>query len=250
MFPVLHLGPFSIQTAGLILLAGVWIGLTVAERTANRYKIQSDILYNSVGVAFIAGILGARIGYILKHSDIFASDPRSMISLNLGLLDVWSGIAVGLLAIFVYGQRKKINWLNFLDATTPLFAVLCVAFPLAHLANGSGYGIPTELPWAIPLWGQLRHPTQVYEAIAAGIILVFLLYPKRTELFTISGMTFLVFVSMTSGVKIFFDAFRGDNIQLIANMRESQILAWFVLAAALIAIGILSGNIYVHRSIE
>lgn len=242
MFPVFHLGPLSIQSAGLLMLAGIWIGLTIAEKKASIYHIDAEILYNSIGLGFIVGLLGARFGYILKNIEIFASDPLSMISLNPGLLDIWSGLALGLLAIIIYGQRKKILWLDYLDAITSMLAMIWIAISLANLATGSDYGIPAKLPWAIQLWGELRHPTQVYELIAGMIVLAFMLYPKRPAIFSISGITFFVFIALASGSKIFIDAFRADSTLIFSNFRESQIIAWLILSGALIAIGYLSGK--------
>ncbi len=48
---------------------------------------------------------------------------------------------------------------------------MMLAVPLANLASGDAFGAPSSLPWAIELWGAARHPVQIYEAVAAGLIL-------------------------------------------------------------------------------
>ncbi len=99
-------------------------------------------------------------------------NPISIISLNPGLLDIWGGILVAVLVGLVYTQRKQIPLLSALDALTPLLAVLMIAVPLSNLASGEAYGNPTTIPWSIYLWGMHRHPTQIYEALAAMLILI------------------------------------------------------------------------------
>ena len=37
MFPVLQIGPLALQTPGLLILIGIWVGLSVMERFASRF---------------------------------------------------------------------------------------------------------------------------------------------------------------------------------------------------------------------
>jgi len=57
-----------------------------------------------------------------------------------------------------------------LDALTPGLAAVMIAIGLAHIASGDAFGSPADLPWAIQLWGARRHPTQIYETLAAALI--------------------------------------------------------------------------------
>ena len=59
MLPILQIGPFALQTPGLILLIGAWAGLSLAERYAKRFQINPNQLYNLAFIGLIAGILGA-----------------------------------------------------------------------------------------------------------------------------------------------------------------------------------------------
>ena len=61
MLPILQIGPLAIQTPGLILLGGLWLGLSLSERHARRYKVDPGVLYNLVFLLLIVGILGADI---------------------------------------------------------------------------------------------------------------------------------------------------------------------------------------------
>ncbi|NJN43648.1 MAG: prolipoprotein diacylglyceryl transferase, partial [Anaerolineae bacterium] len=44
-------------------MIGFWLGLTLAERHAQRHKIHADLVYNLAFVTLISGILGARLAY-------------------------------------------------------------------------------------------------------------------------------------------------------------------------------------------
>ncbi len=235
MFPILQIGPLAIQTPGLAILLGLWIGLTVAERYASENEVNPDKLYNLTLVALIFGIGGARLIYAARFPAAFSANPASLVSLNPGLLDLTGGIFTGLIAALVYGQRNKLPFWRTLDALTPALAVAGFAIGLSHLAAGTAYGAPTDLPWGIPLWGANRHPSQAYNMVAAMFILA-LVWPARPWLVSLRktpGSSFLVFMALTAGAQLFLEAFRGDSAILPNGIRVAQIISWIVLAASL-----------------
>ena len=233
MLPILQVGPLAIQFPGLILLAGVWLGLLLAEAHAARRGVAPNHLYNLVFILLIAGLIGARLVYALRYPQIFAASPLSLLSLNPGLLDTWGGLATGALAAAVYGQRKGLALWPTLDALTPFLAVIAVAVALSHLAAGTAFGAPTNLPWGIELWGTRRHPSQVYEALAAGLILV-VLWPGRKSFDTWpGGAYFLAFVAASSLSRLLLESLRGDSLLLPGGLRTAQAAAWVILIASL-----------------
>ncbi len=64
MFPFLRLGPFILPMASLALLAGLWTGLPLIEREAVRLKINASTLSNVIFYSLLAGLIGARLGYV------------------------------------------------------------------------------------------------------------------------------------------------------------------------------------------
>ncbi|GAB4579699.1 MAG: prolipoprotein diacylglyceryl transferase [Anaerolineales bacterium] len=235
MLPILQLGPLAIQTPGLILLLGLWLGLTFAEKNAHRQNIHPDIVYNLAFTVLVAGVIGARLAYAARFPSAFVTSPVSLISLNPGLLDPVGGVAMGLLAALLFGQRKNLPFWPTLDALTPVLIGLSIAFALANLASGNAFGSETSLPWGIELWGAKRHPAQLYEALAAFGILI-LLRPGKGWLarrLSILGSSFLSFMALSAGARLFLEAFRGDSATLPNGWRIAQILAWLILAISL-----------------
>ncbi|TAK11540.1 MAG: hypothetical protein EPO32_11880 [Anaerolineae bacterium] len=232
MLPILNIGPFAIPTAELLLLAGLWFGLTLAEKHAPRHGLNTDTLYNFVFVMLISGLVTGRLGYAARHLDAFLASPASLVSLNRGVLDPVAALGGGLIAGWIFGQRKSLSLLPALDALAPLLGVLLVTSALANLASGDAYGAETTLPWAIPLWGAARHPVQLYEATAAGLILGYL-FPHPRMPNRLPGMDFLLLIAWSAGARLFFEAFRGDSLTTLGGLRTAQVAAWLALAAAL-----------------
>jgi phosphatidylglycerol:prolipoprotein diacylglycerol transferase len=113
---------------------------------------------------------------------------------------------------------------------------MSVAAGLANLAAGSAFGKPTSLPWGILLWGEMRHPAQIYETLAAVALLV-LFWPARQYFLTWkAGVYFLTFTASSAAVRLFLEAFRGDSFLTDNGFRVAQLLAWAILAISLLAI--------------
>lgn len=239
MFPVLNIGPVTLQTPGLILILGLWVSLTLVEKTATHEGISPKHLNNLVLSALIGSVIGARITEIANHPAAFIANPVSVFSLNPQLFDAWGGLAGGLLFALIIGQRLKLPFWKTLDALAPTFAVFGFALSFSHLASGQAFGMPTNLPWKIFLWGVNRHPSQVYEMIAYAII--YLVISKKNPMFyNFSGKRFLTFVAMAAGSRLALESFRGDSQLIFASLRTAQVLAWVVMALALLGINLLS----------
>jgi prolipoprotein diacylglyceryl transferase len=237
MFPILQIGPLAIQVPGLVIIAGLWLGLTLSEHRAKKHGENPSVLYNLVFIAIISGIVGARLAYALSYPDAFAENPSSLLSINLGLFDPFAGALVAAGAILIYGVRKQLPLWKTLDSITPLLAVLAIAVGLSHLASGSSFGAPTEVPWGIHLWGTIRHPTQIYEIVFATLILFVIIGIDSTEWGQSPGMLFLTFLSLSAASRMLIETFRGDSMLIGDGFRIAQIVSWVILACCLVLIG-------------
>jgi prolipoprotein diacylglyceryl transferase len=235
MLPVLNIGPFAIQLPGLVILIGIWLGLSLAERLT-KFIAASD-LYNLVLISLFFGVIGARAGYVIEYLSEFSDNPQNIFSLNLDMFNYYAGIGSSLIVAIIYGQRKQLKFWSTLDALTPFFAVMLLASGVSHLASGNAFGAPTNLPWGINLWGSQRHPTQIYEIIFSSLILIFVIIWSKNPFARIDGILFLVFLLLTASARLFIEAFRGDSILTIFDIRTAQLAAWLIIAISLRAIG-------------
>lgn len=95
----------------------------------------------------------------------------------------------------------------------------------------------------IELWGAIRHPTQVYETVLAGLILAGAWPGWKIWSEVQDGVYFLSFVSMSAIARILVEAYRADSLLLAGGYRANQLIAWFILALCLWGIyRLLNGN--------
>ena len=220
----------------ILILIALWIGLALAEKRAERHNVPKDALSNLVYYSLFGYILGGRLLYALSNFSAFAQSPLSLFSLNLDLFDSVAALAAAVIVGIVYGSRQKLPFWSTLDALTPLFTTLMVGLSLSHLAAGTAFGRPTDLPWGMNLWNATRHPTQIYELLAA-LVIFGLVWLRRTDL--PAGSNFLVFAALTAGARLFLEAFRGDSTLIFAGLRLAQVIAWLVLTSTLLAMDLL-----------
>ena len=231
MFPYLRLGPFILPMASLALLAGLWVGLPLIEREAVRLKINASTLSNLIFYSLLAGLIGARLGYALEFPAVYVSKPLSLLALTPTTLSPSTGLAVGLIAFAIFVQRKAIPIRPTLDAIAPGLALFMAFVGLAHILSGDAYGAPTNVPWAIRLWNDYRHPSQFYETFLA--LTIFLLIRERYPKPEGAGMNFLLTIALSSASRVFLEAFRGDSVFWPGGFREAQVAALVIMAISL-----------------
>jgi phosphatidylglycerol:prolipoprotein diacylglycerol transferase len=216
----------------IILLAiAAWIGISLAEKRANRHNLSNEDLNNITFYGIIALVIGGRLSFVLQNISAFIKSPLGIISINPDLFDAFGGIVTAVIIALIYGQRKGLKLWSTLDALTPFFAVIAIGLGLSHLAAGTFFGKETTLPIGIDLWNATRHPAQIYETIAA--LLIFGLIWLGKEHLT-SGISFLTFAAGTAFSQVIIQSFRADATLILGRFNQTQMLAWFALAACFI----------------
>jgi phosphatidylglycerol:prolipoprotein diacylglycerol transferase len=215
----------------ILLVLAAWIGLSLAEKRAERNGIHKDDLNSLTFYGLIAFIIGGRVSFALQNIPAFTKSPLSLFSINPDLFDPIGALATAFIASLVFGQRRRLSFWSTLDALTPFFAILAAGLGLSHLAAGTAFGTPSDLPWAIDLWNASRHPTQIYESLASLFIFL-LIWLKKHE--PRPGILFLIYAALTSGQHVFLQAFRGDGTLILNGLRQNQILAWVVSAVCFV----------------
>lgn len=185
-FPKIDLGVFSIRTFGLMVALGVMFGAIIASRLGERWGIPAD---DTIGLAtrlVVAGVIGARITWVLTHTDQIDS-PLDVIAVWKGGLQFsggfiaaviigfptfrrWSritrwrmldGLALGLTVGLAFGRVGCYSVGEHLGAKTTSF----------FLATRYDGGATREGP---PQLGQVIHNTALYEllhlVVLAGIL--------------------------------------------------------------------------------
>ncbi len=236
MLPFIRLGPFLLQVPELTLVLGIFLGASLAEKEAKKLRLKPEVVNNLIYYGFFATVLGARLAYALKYVDVYLGDPLALFSPSTTTLAINEGLLIGLGVSILYGIRKKITLRPTLDALAPGLAAFMIFLSLSHFFAGTAYGSPTKMPWAIYLWDEYRHPTQIYDLLAA--ILIFFLVYNHSFGNRRPGINFLLTVALFAGSRVLLEAFRGDSFVLPGGFRAAQVAGLLILFLALLLIKI------------
>jgi prolipoprotein diacylglyceryl transferase len=192
MVPFLHLGPLTIPTFGLMVATALLVSAYVLQADFDRRRASlsresstnrgedgllarlvgrspQDEGFLIIGIAGIAGLLGARLYHVLESPSEFFADPWPLLFSRFGF--AWfGGFLGGFLALVILARYFKIPVWQFLDICSP---AACVGYAIGRigcLLSGDGdYGMPTSLPWGmsfpngvVPTTERV-HPTPLYE---------------------------------------------------------------------------------------
>jgi len=169
-----------------------WIGDGEPEEEAELgegwHLRRDDLLFIVLGAVPGAVVLG-RAFYGLDHLDYYREVPGALIDPSLGGLSLTGAVLGGLLtAAYVAALLDAPVGRWFHPAAGPVLLALALGKAVQAL-GGSGQGAPSDLPWATAYlgpgpWGSLdpatpAHPSQLYEAGAALLVLVVVILLAR-----------------------------------------------------------------------
>jgi phosphatidylglycerol---prolipoprotein diacylglyceryl transferase len=231
MFPILQVGGLALQVPGLLLLAGVWAAIGLAERQAARRDLAPAAVNTLILVGLVSGLVGARLGYVARFLAIYVESPLEILALQPSTLAAGEGVLVGCIGAALYARRRRLPAWRLLDVLAPGLAGFWIALGLADLASGAAFGALTEAAWGIELWGARRHPTQVYHLVGAAIGLMAVLRWRSTP--APDGTLFLLWAGWTALSRLVVEAWRGDSVLVLGGVREAQLVSLSVLLLAM-----------------
>src|SRR5258708_17914979 len=164
MIPFLHIGPLTIPTFGLMVATGLLAAAYPLQADFDRGRAQfvksgyregggnvgqDDEGFLIIGIAGLAGLVGARLYHVLESPRELIADPSVLIS-RFGF--AWfGGFLGGFVALVFLARHFRIPVLEFMDLCSPAAAVGYAIGRIGCLLSGDGdYGRPTSWPWP---WG-------------------------------------------------------------------------------------------------
>lgn len=180
------------------------------------------------GMMLVALLLGvAWINYSRLPAE-FESHTSTMQSSLPGLL-----LGIGVFLFMLHCVRIP-AW-TILDTVTLMVIGSWIALALWQFIHGERYGLPTDLPWATELWGERRHPVQMYEAVTLFILLLVLWRMTPTAL---PGEIFWYGMLYVGTTELVLEAFRSESDTTMAGIRVLQLVALAVVLTALYEISL------------
>ncbi len=253
---IIHIGSFRVGWYGMMYVlafATVYLlSLYRIKREAAPFdpRVLEDFIF-WVAVGLVAG---ARIGYVFIYNPgyyaahpleaflPFEYTPEGIKYTGIAGMSYHGGLVGVVLAGWLCLRRHKVNFWDFADFVVPAIPLGYMFGRLGNFVNGELYGRPTDSPLGMYFpsdpTGQLRHPSQLYEATFEGLGLFLLIWPLR-RLRPFSGFQLSLYLAGYGVVRFVLEFFREPDVQLgfiVGPFSMGQLLcAAMVLAGGTIA---------------
>ncbi|MFA4873308.1 MAG: prolipoprotein diacylglyceryl transferase [Patescibacteria group bacterium] len=276
-------GPFSVHWYGLFMLAGVAAGYAIARRTFAWARVSPSVLDRLVTALILGGFIGARLYHVLNVFGYYWSHPLDVFAVWKGGLAIHGALLGGLIALWwfvgkrthpvpicrdiplkrgfrtvespptegwpqagVGGARERLcTCLLITDLLAPSVALGQAIGRWGNYFRQELYGLPTDLPWGIPIDAAHRlsdftqykyfHPVFLYESVWLIIVCIILLVilsgvmRSRTESKDLRrmpvGRIFFLYLILAGLGRFFIEFLRIDPMPLVYGVRLQQLVS-------------------------
>jgi phosphatidylglycerol:prolipoprotein diacylglycerol transferase len=152
MYPELFEIPFihvTIKSYGLMMVIGFLAAVTIIRRLSRNITPDSRLITNAALYSLIAGIVGARLFYVIHYYNHFRENPFSTFFVWQGGLELIGGVILSITIIFLYLLYHKLPVRQYLDILAIGLMLALVFGRIGCFLNGCCFGEPTKLPWGI-----------------------------------------------------------------------------------------------------
>jgi phosphatidylglycerol:prolipoprotein diacylglycerol transferase len=132
-----------------MMVIGFLMGFFLLGKLGRRISSNPQLITNLALYCLIAGVVGARVFYVVHHFDQLQRPWVSMFAVWQGGLEFYGGVIFAIPVIVLYSRHHKLPIRRCLDIMA-IALMLGLSFGrLGCFLNGCCFGKPAELPWAV-----------------------------------------------------------------------------------------------------
>ena len=260
---------------GVLMALGIVLAVLLAQGEEKRKKLPKDIVVDMCLAIIPAGIVGARLYYVLLEFAHYKQNPISILYIWEGGLAIYGAIIGGLLAAFIFARIRKVRFLALADTIVPGLVLAQAIGRWGNFFNQEAYGLPITqemlakfpilnyFPFSVSIdgmhyfdnalctacvtaanGGNMHLATFFYESLWCLLIFVVIMLVRRR--FRHDGDALVWYALLYSFERMFVEGLRGDSLWLIQpsapgladGVRASQLLSavLFVLSAGFLIV--------------
>ena len=264
MYPIaFHIGNFAVHWYGIFIGIGFLTSFCLLQKLKKYANLTSDQIYNIAMIALFAGVIGARIFYVVQFWDQFRGRGLlAILNVHEGGLVFYGGFILAFTAECLYAKwptvrrllglkekkpaegsepRKDISILALLDILGPAMALAHAFGRVSCFMQGCCFGKPAPqgFPFAVcfpPGSGAAArypsllssgsepvYPVQLFESAGNILMCIILLLLLRKR--KCAGTVGGIYLILYGVMRFLIEFMRGDHSDSILGLTPSQFIA-------------------------
>ena len=236
---------------GTAILLGFWIAAREAKRTGQNPENYLDM--GIIGV--IAGIVGARLYYVIFSWDMYKDNLLDIFNLREGGLAIYGGVIAAVISVLVLAKVKHLSAPQIFDTIAMALLNGQMLGRWGNFFNREAFGGYTDSLFAMRLpldavrssdvTEQMRrhieridgvsyiqvHPTFLYESLWCMVLLIILFAYRKHKKY--EGELFLMYLFGYGLGRFWIEGLRTDQLKMwITGFPVSQALAVVLMAVS------------------
>lgn len=265
-YPPVH-AVFGVSPHGILAAVGIAVGAALVFREVRRRGLDAAPIQSALTWAIPAGVVGARLDYVISHPHEFGSVAQ-VVAVWQGGLALFGGLIGGLGVGMAVAHRRGFQIFRLLDVCAPSLAIAIAIGRIGDLLLLDHLGRPTSsafaLAYRVPVRAQLApgfgpspavrppagascadlgrfyagcayHLSAGYDLIGSLLVFVLLVALRRRQSLR-AGVAFSVWAVWYGGQRLALDFTRGIDERPIAGLTGTQLLALAVIAFGLMSL--------------
>lgn len=241
-------GSITIYWYGLFVVTGISAALALTLWLAKRYGVNGNTIFDLAFWLIINGIIGARLYDDLLQLPYYMEHPGKIFKIWEGGLAIHGAIIAGLLTVYFFAKKRKISGWQLTAIITPGLALGQAIGRWGNYFNQEIFGLPTSLPWGIPIallnrpaqyiTNSYFQPTFLYESLGCVLIsLILLTYNihvlrkgRAEKYFYIWGVA--LYMILYSILRFSLEFMRLDETPAWLGLRAPQVISLIIIIVA------------------
>jgi len=138
-----------VPTYGLMMVTGFLAAVLLMRRLSRDITPNPQFITNASLYALIAGVVGARLFYVVHYFDRFRTDLFSVFALWHGGLEFLGGVVLAIVVLLFYLKLHKLSIRRYFDILA-IGLMLGLAFGrIGCFLKGDCFGRPSKVAWAV-----------------------------------------------------------------------------------------------------
>ncbi len=239
-----YIGDFPVYWYGVLIGTGLLLSMVYALSRGKEFGIDSDRMSDVILVGAIAGVIGARLYYVIFAAPGEFNSLADILDLRKGGVAFYGTIIAAVIASVIICPLRKVKFLPLLDVAATGFLLGQGIGRWGNFMNQEAFGVNTDLPWGMTS-GTIQyyltsnaaslaekgiivdpalpvHPTFLYESVCC--LLGFAIFAFYTKYRKFDGQLGLMYLVLNGAERFITEGLRTDSLYW-GTIRISKLFA-------------------------